>query len=127
MINLIKKRFWMYTMHFVLWPDTLDFMKDFVGKSIVIIMKLSHGRNIASTNTYSKKVLYTYLTLVFIPAWCKEFINMPKNWNRKRKWFMKHFFGDHENSISSLFVSRSAHRTPKLTQFYGSRISISWI
>jgi hypothetical protein len=26
-------------------------MKDFAGKSIVIIMKPSHGRNIASTNT----------------------------------------------------------------------------
>ena len=67
-------------MHFVPWPVHraikfhqiyLTLMKDFVGKSIVIIMKPSHGRNIASTNTYSK-------TVVFIPAWCKIFINMPK-------------------------------------------------
>ena len=28
---------------------------------------------------------------------------------------MKHFFGDHENSISSVFISRSAHRTPNFT------------
>ena len=39
-------------------PDVFDFMKDFVGKSIVIIMKPSHDGNIASTN-----VLYT--TLLF--------------------------------------------------------------
>jgi hypothetical protein len=60
MINLIKKD--ILNVHNALCslttphgnkisPDILDFMKDFAGKSIVIIMKPSHGRNIASTNT----------------------------------------------------------------------------
>ena len=40
-------------------PDVFDFMKDFVGKSIVIIMKPSYDGSIESTNVlYRHSLIY---------------------------------------------------------------------
>ena len=69
-------------------PDILDFMKDF----IVIIMKPSHGRNIASTNTYSKKS-YTHIWQWFSYLLDANNLSIFQKSKSKTKTIHETFFG----------------------------------